>query len=340
MKDFIQALVECRDLSAEEAGSAMKLLMGGEASEAQIASFLTALRMKGETPTEIAAMVSVMREFADTIHPRVSGRLVDTCGTGGDKLNTFNVSTTSMFVVAGAQIPIAKHGNRSVSSKCGSADVLEELGVKIDLPPKSVEECIEKVGVGFMFAPVFHKSMKNVMPARRAMGIRTVFNVLGPLTNPANAKGQIVGVFDAGLTGKLAQVLKLVGLEHAFVVHGVDGLDEISIISETEVSELNEDGSISAYTLKPEDLGLKRAHAEDIVGGDAKENARILRRILEGKGDGPKRDMVLLNAAAGIVCGGKADSLEDGIDAARESIESGKAHKKLKELTAYCRRKR
>jgi len=248
------------------------------------------------------------------------------------------VSTTSMFVIAGAEVPIAKHGNRSVSSKCGSADVLEALEVKIDLPPKEVEKCIEKVGVGFMFAPIFHKSMKNVMPARKAMGIRTVFNVLGPLTNPANAKGQIVGLFDGSMTEKIAEVLKRVGVEHAFVVHGVNGCDEISIVCETKISELSEGGSIESYTITPEDFGFKRAHAKDVLGGGASQNTKILMEILAGTEDGPKRDMVVLNAAAGIVCGGKADSMKEGIELAKESIDSGKALKKLKDLVNYCKK--
>ena len=339
MKEFIQNLVDGRDLTADEASQAMKAIMSGDATEAQIAGFLTALRMKGETPAEIASMVAVMREFAGKINPKVEGRLVDTCGTGGDKLSTFNVSTTSMFVVAGAGIPIAKHGNRSVSSKCGSADVLEALGVKIDLPPPEVEGCIEEVGVGFMFAPVFHKSMKNVMPARKSLGIRTVFNVLGPLTNPANAKGQIVGVFDGGLTEKLAEVLKLVGLERAFVVHGLDGLDELSTVSETKVSELDSDGSIRTYTVTPEEFGFEKASADDLRGGDAGENANILRAILSGEETGPKRDMVLLNAAAGIVCGGKAESIKDGVKLAQESIDSGKASEKLEAMIRYSKKK-
>lgn len=338
MKEFIQKLVDGRDLTGAEAEAAMKAIMSGESNDAQNAGFLTALRVKGETATEIAAMVRVMRDFAENINPKVDGRLVDTCGTGGDKLSTFNVSTTSMFVVAGAGIPIAKHGNRSVSSKCGSADVLEALGVKIDLPPDKVEKCIENVGIGFMFAPVFHKSMKNVMPARKALGIRTVFNILGPLTNPANAKGQIVGVFDGALTEKLAEVLKLVGLERAFVVHGVNGCDEISIVCDTKVSELAEDGSIHSYTVKPEDYGFKRARAKDILGGNAKENARLLKAILSGNEDGAKRDIVILNAAAGIICGGKTESIEEGIKLAKESIDSGSAYKKLKEMNAYCKK--
>ncbi|MFH1788154.1 MAG: anthranilate phosphoribosyltransferase [Candidatus Altiarchaeota archaeon] len=338
MKDFIQKLVDGRDLTGAEASAAMKAIMSGESNDAQNASFLTALRMKGETATEIAAMVKVMRDFAENINPKVEGRLVDTCGTGGDKLSTFNVSTTSMFVVAGTGIPIAKHGNRSVSSKCGSADVLEALKVKIDLAPPKVEKCIEKVGVGFMFAPVFHKSMKNVMPARKAMGIRTIFNVLGPLTNPANAKGQIVGVFDGALTEKLAEVLRLVGVERAFVVHGVNGLDEVSTVCETKVSELFEDGSVKTYSISPEEYGMMRAHAKDLIGGDAKENAKILKGILSGKVDGPKRDMVVLNAATGIICGGRTDSIKEGIKLAEESIDSGSAIKKLKDMISYCKK--
>src|SRR3989338_2414350 len=232
----------------------MKTIMSGNATDAQIAGFLVAMRMKGETPGEIASMVKVMREFADTIKPAVNSRLVDTCGTGGDEIKTFNISTAAMFIVAGSGIPIAKHGNRSVSSKCGSADVLEALGVKVDMEPKKVEECIEKVGIGFMFAPTFHKAMKYVMPARKQLGVRTIFNVLGPLTNPANAKGQIVGIFNPDLTEKIAEVLKLTGVERAFVVHGMDGLDEISTIGETKISELH-NGKIDTYYIKPEEFG-------------------------------------------------------------------------------------
>jgi len=334
MKEIIQKLIEKKDLSSEEARESMHIIMSGNATDAQIAGFLIALRMKGETPEEIASMVEVMREFADAIKPKVKSRLVDTCGTGGDKIKTFNISTTAMFIVAGTGIPIAKHGNRSVSSKCGSADVLETLGIRIDMEPKKVEECIEKVGVGFMFAPTFHKAMRYVMPARKQLGVRTIFNVLGPLTNPANAKGQILGIFDPDMTEKIAEVLKLTGVERAFVVHGIDGLDEISTIGETKVSELH-DRKIKTYYIKPEDFGIRKASVDDILGGDAAINAKIMKDILYGKETGPKRDIVLLNAAAGIVAGGKANTLEEGIEIAKESLNSGKAAKKLEDLIRF-----
>ncbi|MFH0861274.1 MAG: anthranilate phosphoribosyltransferase [Candidatus Altiarchaeota archaeon] len=338
MREFTQKLLDGQNLTPDEAAEAMHTIMSGNASDVQIAGFLIALRCKGETPDEIASMVKVMREFAESIHPKVRGTLVDTCGTGGDLLKTFNVSTASMFVVAGAGVPVAKHGNRSVSSQCGSADVLEELGVKVDLEPKKVEKCIEKVGVGFMFAPVFHKAMKYVMPARKQLGVRTIFNVLGPLTNPANAKGQVVGVFDEKLTEKLANVLNLVGLDRAYVVHGIDGLDEFSTLGKTRVAELR-DGEIKTYYLTPEKVGLKKAKHSDLAGGDRKANALILKNILEGTEKGPKRDIVLLNSAAGIVVGQKADTIKEGIETAKESIDTGKAKKKLDELIAYTQRK-
>ena len=336
-RDCLNKLVDKTDLTAEETRLVIRAIMSGELSDAQIAGFLVALRMKGETPTKIAEMAKVMREFAAAISPKVSGTLVDTCGTGGDRKGTINVSTAAMFVAAGAGVPIAKHGNRSVSSKCGSADILEELGVKIDLPPKKTEECIEKVGIGFMFAPVFHTAMKHVMPARKQLGIRTVFNVLGPLTNPANAKGQIMGVFDGALTEKLAEVLKRVGVERAYVVHGVDGLDEISLTGETKISELW-GGTIRTYNVKPKDFGLPTARLEDIKGGDSNENARILKDILGGKERGAKRDIVALNAAAAIACGGLAKDIKEGIPIAEKVIDSGKALKKLEDLIQYSQK--
>jgi len=335
MKEFIRQLAEKRDLSKDEAEEAMKEIMSGNASDAQIAAFLVALRLKGETPEEIASFCTIMREFAENIHPDVGDKiLVDTCGTGGDKIKTFNISTAAMFVVAGCGIPIAKHGNRSVTSKCGSADVLEALGVKIDRPPGDVKRCIEEIGIGFMFAPVFHKAMKYVMPARTQIGIRTVFNILGPLTNPANAKGQVVGVYDENLTEKLATVLKLVGLERAMVVHGMDGMDEISTIGRTKISELR-DGKVNTYFIKPENFKLKKANAQDISGGNAEENARIIRDILEGAEQEAMRDIVLLNAAAGIMVGGLADDLDYGLELAVESIDSGASHKKLNQLVGF-----
>jgi anthranilate phosphoribosyltransferase len=336
MKEIINKLVGGSDLSREEAHTAMKTIMSGEATPAQIGGFLTALRIKGETVEEISESARVMREFASTIHPKVKGTLVDTCGTGGDKLKTFNISTVSAFVVAGASVPIAKHGNRSVTSKCGSADVLEELDVKIDISPKEVEQIIEKVGIGFMFAPLFHGAMKHAIGPRRELGIRTVFNILGPLTNPANAQAQILGVFDVGLTEKIAGVLKDLGIKKALVVHGMDGLDEISNIGDTQISELNSE-KIETYVVSPEDFGLKRAGAKALSGGDAKYNAELARRILSGKESGPRQDIVELNAGAGIYVGGGASSIKEGIEVARESIKSGRAHDKLLSLSVESR---
>ncbi|ODS42415.1 MAG: anthranilate phosphoribosyltransferase [Candidatus Altiarchaeales archaeon IMC4] len=335
MKEIIEKLINGLNLAPDEAESAMQTIMSGKATDAQIAAFLVALRIKGETPEEIAALAQVMRRFATAIRPEVSGTLVDTCGTGGDAAGTFNISTASMFVVAGAGIPIAKHGNRSVSSKSGSADVLESLGVNIAMAPEKVQECIEKTGIGFMFAPGFHSAMKHVMPARRELGIRTVFNILGPLTNPANAKGQVVGVYNAALTEKIAEVMNILGVERAFVVHGEPGMDEISNVGKTKISELSK-GKIKTYMITPEDFGVKRARMADLAGADAKENAKIITDILAGKDKGPKRDIVLLNAAAGIVAGKKAKTLKEGLEIARDSIDSGKAYKKLEAMRKFC----
>lgn len=336
MKDTIGKLVDGKDLTREDANNAMKTIMSGGATPAQIGSFLTALRIKEETLEEISEFARVMREFASTIHPKAKGTLVDTCGTGGDRIKTFNISTIAAFVAAGAGVPIAKHGNRSVTSKCGSADVLEELDVKIDVPPKEVERIIEKVGIGFMFAPLFHGAMKHAIGPRRELGIRTVFNVLGPLTNPANAQAQVLGVFDASLTEKLAGVLKDLGIRRALVVHGVDGLDEISNIGDTRISELR-DKKVETYVLSPEDFGLKKASAKDISGGDARYNAELARRILRGEEKGPRQDIVELNAAAGIYVGEKASSIKEGIEVAREVIRKGYAHDKLLALSVESR---
>jgi anthranilate phosphoribosyltransferase len=330
VQEATRKLVELRNLTEAEAGSAMKCLMSGEATQAQISSFLTALRMKGETISEITAFAKVMREFAARITPRVEGVLVDTCGTGGDKIKTFNISTAAMFVAAGAGLFIAKHGNRSVTSKAGSADVIEALGVRIDLPPEEVRRCIEEAGIGFMFAPRFHGAMKYATPVRREMGIRTVFNVLGPLTNPAGAQAQLMGVFDAGLTEKLAHVLKNLGSERVMVVHGLDGLDEISTLGETKISELVE-GEIKTYTVKPEDFGIGRTNPEAIAGKNVDENVRMMLRALRGE-RGPRRDIVLLNAAAALVVGGVVENLKEGITAAAEIIDSGKAYEKVVRL--------
>lgn len=331
MNRFISKLVEGSDLTSDEAEEAMKLIMSGNATDAQIGSFLTALRMKGETIDEISACAGVMREFAERINPKVDGTLVDTCGTGGDKIKTFNISTISAFVIAGAGIPIAKHGNRSVTSKAGSADLLEAVGVKIDMAPEEVEKAVEQVGIGFMFAPTFHGAMKFAIGPRKEIGIRTVFNILGPLTNPANAHAQVLGVYDADLTEKMAGVLAKLGTKRALVVHGIGGLDEISTFSETKVSELK-DGDISTYEIKPEDFGIKRASPEELSGGAPKENADIAISLLKNKEEGPMQDIVLLNSAAGIYVGGLADSISDGIALAEKSIDTGAAYEKLAAL--------
>jgi len=323
----IAKLVNFQDLEPQEAKETMREIMSGSATPAQIASFLTALRMKGETVEEILSLASVMREFCLKVKPKVHGRMVDTCGTGGDQIKTFNISTVSMFVAAGANVLVAKHGNRAVTSRAGSADVLEFLGAKIELTPSEVERCIEEVGVGFMFAPAFHPSMKHALQPRREIGVRTVFNILGPLTNPAEVKGQVLGVFDASLTEKLCRVLQLLGCERAMVVHGMDGLDEISTLGVTKVSEFK-NSTVETYEIVPEEFGIPRAKPEDLLGGGVEENAKILVEILRGK-KGPRRDIVLLNSAAAIMVGGVCQEMKDAIEAAGESIDSGAAYQKL-----------
>ena len=336
MKPLINRVVNGENLTREDARDAMKTIMSGEATPSQIGAFLTGLRIKGETVEEISEFAKIMREFAASIHPKVTGELVDTCGTGGDVLNTFNVSTISAFVAAGAGTPVAKHGNRSVTSMCGSADVLEALDVNINLTPENVERVIEKVGIGFMFAPLFHGAMKHTIRPRREMGIRTVFNILGPLTNPANAPAQILGVFDRDLTEKLANVLQDLGVKRALVVHGLDGLDEISIIGETQISELK-NGEVETYIVSPEEFGLKTAMPDDIAGKDVTGNAELVKHILRGEESGPKTDIVLLNAGAAIYVGGGASSIKDGVEKARASIKSGRALKKLLALSEESR---
>lgn len=330
MQHAITKIVEGESLTSSEAEEVMRTIMSGKAAPSQLASFLTALRVKGETVEEITSFARVMREFAARINPRVDGILVDTCGTGGDKIKTFNISTAAAFVASGAGVPIAKHGNRSVTSKAGSADVLEAIGVKIDLGPKEVERCIEKIGFGFMLAPVFHGAMKHAAPVRQEIGIRTVFNILGPLTNPAGAKAQVLGVYDRGLTKKLADVLRELGVEHAMVVHGLDGLDEISNVGRTQISELR-NGEVSTYVVDPGDFGFDLAKPEEIQGYDRDRNAAILLKILTG-GDGPRRDVVLMNSAAAMIVGGKASDFMEGVEVARDSIDGGKAYEKLRAL--------
>ncbi|MFC1540807.1 anthranilate phosphoribosyltransferase [Candidatus Margulisiibacteriota bacterium] len=333
MKDFISKLVQGKDLTRQEAGLAMDTIMQGNATPSQIAAFITALRIKGETVDEITGCAEKMREHAVNIFPRQKN-LVDTCGTGGDVSGTINVSTISALVVAGAGVPVAKHGNRSVSSQCGSADVLEALGVKIDLEPKKVEDCITKVGIGFIFAPNFHRAMRFAMPSRKEIGIRTVFNILGPLTNPARATAQVLGVFDPDLTEMMATVLGNLGVKQALVVHGMDGLDEISISDKTKVSHLK-DGVVDNYFIKPADLGVAKAKKEDIQGGSANENAKAALDILNGEEKGPMRNVILINAAAAIFVGGKARELTEGVKLAAKSIDTGAARQKLEELIEF-----
>jgi anthranilate phosphoribosyltransferase len=328
IQDAIKLLVENKSLSENEMISAMRFIMEGNATGAQIGSFLTALRMKGETIEEITGAVKVMREKVTRI--KAPDSTVDTCGTGGDMANTFNISTTTALVVAACGVPVAKHGNRSVSSRSGSADVLESLGVKIDLEPGKVEQCLKQTGFGFMFAPLFHPAMKYAIGPRKEMGIRTVFNILGPLTNPAGADRQVLGVFSDTLTEPLAKVLANLGARRAFVVHGEDGLDEITSTDRTRVSELK-DGSVRTYSIGPEEFGLEKADKNDLAGGNADQNAEITKEILKGQ-KGPKRDIVIMNAAAALVAGEKADTFTDASTMASDAIDSGAAMEKLEEV--------
>jgi len=330
IKQAINSLVQNKHLSEGEMTDAMRDIMEGKATDAQIGSFLTALRIKGETVEEITGAAKVMREKVTSITaPEMT---VDTCGTGGDLAHTFNISTTTALVVAACGVPVAKHGNRSVSSSCGSADVLEALGIKIDLAPEKVQECLETTGFGFMFAPLFHPAMKYAIGPRKEMGIRTVFNILGPLTNPAGAQRQVMGVFSGDLTEPLANVLGRLGVRHAFVVHGEDGLDEITVTGRTKVSEVK-DGNVTTFFLSPEDLGFTRAVKGDLTGGTARDNVAITMAILKGE-KGPKRDIVLINTAAALVAGDKAADFTEGVRMAAQAIDSGAALKKLEEVKA------
>jgi len=327
-----EALVQVlrhESLTADDASAVMHVIMEGEATPAQIAALLTALRMKGESVEEIAGFARVMRAKAVRITPRCPA-LVDTCGTGGDRMKTFNISTAAAFVVAGAGVAVAKHGNRSVTSKSGSADVLEELGINLAVPPAFVEECIEQIGVGFLFAQHFHPAMKYAAPVRREIGIRTVFNVLGPLTNPAGASCQLMGVYDAELTEVLARVLGLLGSRHAFVVHGLLGLDEWSTAGPTRVSELK-DGQVTTREYRAADLDLAEADPAALAGGPPAENAEIIMRLFRGE-TGPRRDIVLVNAAAALVAAGAAADLADGLQRAAVSLDSRAALGKLEAL--------
>ena len=328
MKQYIKKVVEGEDLKKEEAKDAMSQIFK-DSTDAQIGAFLAGLKVKGETVDEIAGFVQGMKEVARTIAPNCSP-LVDTCGTGGDRYSTINISTAAAIVTASVGLPVAKHGNYAMTSKCGSADVLAELGIKIDLQPEEVESLIDKIGIGFMLAPVFHPSMKRVVQPRRELGIRTVFNILGPLTNPANAEAQVIGVFDESLCEKLAGVLKELGTRRALVVHG-SGMDEITNAGETRISELK-DGKITSYSVKPEDFGYKMRSVEEIAGGIIEDNARDMVRVLSGELKGAKREIICINSGASIYVGGLTKSIKEGAEMAEKAIDDKSALNKLNEF--------
>ena len=328
IKEAINILVQGINLSESEMVECMNEIMEGKATDAQIGAFLAALRVKGETVDEITGAARVMREKAARIDAPEG--VVDTCGTGGDMAHTFNISTTTAIVVSACGVPVAKHGNRSVSSRSGSADVLEALGVRIDLPPEKVEKCLFETCFGFLFAPLFHPAMKYAIGPRREMGIRTVFNILGPITNPAGAKRQILGVFSDRLTEPLSRVLSNLGAEDVMVFHGEDGLDEITITDGTGVSRYR-NGNVENFIISPEDFGFDRATARDIAGGDAEDNAGITTEILKGE-KGPRRDIVVMNASATLLVAGRSDDLREASSIAQDAIDSGVALKKLKEI--------
>ena len=328
IRGAIEALLSGHSLSMNEATVVMREIMEGGATPAQLGAFLTALRVKGETAQEIAGMASVMRE--KVLRVDVEGMLVDTAGTGGDGKGSFNISTAAAFVAAASGLRVAKHGNRAASGSCGSADVLEALGVKIDLGPEGVKRCIEDVGIGFMFAPTFHPAMRYAAPVRREIGIRTVFNILGPLTNPAGARCQLLGVADSGLGDKIAEVLMLLGSHHSIVAHGEDGLDEFTLGGKTHVWEVQE-GIVRSYSVSPQELDLPIVSLKEIKGGSRDDNAQILRRLFQGE-VGPIRDVVLLNSAAVLMVGGKAQDLREGVRIAREIIDGGGPMRKVDAL--------
>lgn len=327
IQDALKKVVEGRDLTEAEAMAVMTQVIAGDASPALVGALLTALRMKGETAEEVTGFARVMREKAVRIRPRRED-LVDTCGTGGGGLTTFNISTTAAFVVAGAGVPVAKHGNRGMTSPCGSADVLEALGVCITCPPERVAACVDEAGIGFMFAQAHHPALKHVAPVRRELGFRTILNLVAPLTNPAGATAQVIGVFDPSLTELLASALRNLGSRRAFVVHGLDGLDELSTLGRTRITELR-DGAIRTYELAPVEVGLPVANAADLDhAGSPEANAGVVREVLGGR-TGPRRDIVLLNAAAALVAGGSAASLGEGVEQAARAIDSGAAAHRL-----------
>ncbi len=331
IREAVAKLVEREDLSGRDSHEVMTEIMSGTATSAQIAALLTALRMKGETIEELAAFAEVMRNSCRRIHPQVDGRLLDTCGTGGDRVKTFNVSTAATFVIAGAGVAVAKHGNRSVTSRCGSADLLERFGFNLNMEADDVRSSIEQVGVGFMFAPLFHPALGYAVSPRREIGIRTAFNVLGPLTNPASADAQLLGVYQANLVEPMAKVLKRLGCLEAMVVHGLDGLDEVSTVGRTSVAWLRE-GEVRSFETVPEDFGVQRVTVDELRVSSPEESVEVVFKVLFGycAADDPRLEFVLANSAAGIILGGKAETFSEGTASARESVKSGAAYRKLK----------
>ncbi|MGM0365860.1 MAG: anthranilate phosphoribosyltransferase [Actinomycetota bacterium] len=333
LTEVIEKITRFEDLTGKQAFEAMKCIIGGNVADSQIASFLTALRMKGETTDEISGFARAMLDVAQKVNTRHK-LVVDTCGTGGDNKDTFNISTTAAFIAAGAGVVVAKHGNRGVSSRSGSADVLEKLGVNINLSPEDIVSCIDKIGIGFIYARRAHTAMANVARARKDMGIKTVFNILGPITNPAMASGRVLGVYEEKLVDKMTYTLKSLGIRRALVVYGLEVLDEISVSGKTLVSDLN-NGRVLRYTISPDDFGLKSYSIENLRGGDPGENAKILINILTGRLKGAKRAASVLNGAAAIIAGAKADSFSEAISMAARSIDSGNAMDKLNRLIEY-----
>jgi len=329
IQEALIKIIDKRDLEKDEMISVMTQIMEGQAERVLLAAFLTALRLKGESMEEILGAAIVMRDKSEKIKVKAD-YVVDTCGTGGDSANTFNISTAAAFVVAGCGLTVAKHGNRAVSSRSGSADVLKFLGVNIEADKLTVEKCIDDIGIGFLFAPLMHRAMKHAGEVRKELGFRTIFNLLGPLTNPAGAHAQVIGVYDANRLKQIADVLNLLGTKHAFVVHGDDGLDEITLTGKTKVCELL-NGKVNEYMLEPASFGLIACKAKDLEGGSPEENAGIIRSILSGV-LGPQRDIVLMNASAAIVAGGRAEKLKEAMVLSRHSIDSGLAEKKLNDL--------
>src|SRR2546421_7989163 len=333
IKECIPLLLENHELTADQAKSTMKEIMSGEATSSQVAAFLIGLKKKRETTDEVTALAQVMREFSRRIHPKINGYLLDTCGTGGDRTKTFNVSTTAAFVIAAAGVPVAKHGNRSFTSKCGSADVLEQLGLNLNMEAGLVERAIEEIGIGFMFAPNFHPAMKNVASVRREIGVRTVFNILGPLTNPAGANAQLIGVYDRKRLEPMRLAAHNIGAKSVMTVYGVDGVDEISLTGKTFIVK-QQNGKTAREEILPEDLGLKETTAEMLVGGDPEQNARLTARILSGHlgRDDPRVQIVAANAAAGLVLCEAAKNMKRGVELALNAVENGKGLRILRAL--------